>query len=122
MEFHLLLCKLLSSYKDSLEKLKDLKSIKSHGDLDVILKALKKALGFRQYLRAMARSSAIEIHLQTIAALLVVDSRKSWTPDEMGDFMNFQCLKPHSIHKGKPLSPWESYINKLNEKIGCNLD
>jgi hypothetical protein len=63
----------------------------------------------------MIRSSAVETHLQVIAPLLLVDAQKSWTTEEDADadFIDFLQLKPHSMRKGKPLLPWESYRDWL---------
>lgn len=115
MEFHLLLCELLSNFHISLEELVVLQcDMKANGkyDLETILKALKKVRVFRHYLRTMVTSSAIEMHLQVIQNLLVVDTRKSWTgPPE--DIEAFQHLKPFSYCKGKIVLPWESYRDWL---------
>ena len=116
IEFHLLLCELLSSYKASLEHLGKIQLEKSN-DLPEILKALGRVRTFGRYLRTMVRSSAIETHLETINSFLVVDSRKSWTSDPDSDpdseDSDFQRLKPYSIRKGKVLLPWESYRDWL---------
>ena len=55
------------------------------------------------YLKTMARSAAIETHLQSISNILIVDTNKSWMPDsefeevEDTDFVDFQRFKPFSI-------------------------
>jgi hypothetical protein len=117
MEFHLLLCELLSKFKKSLESLKTLQSEKKC-ELEAILRRLRDVEVFAYYLRLMVRSSAIEIHLQTIANFLVVDDKKSWTPEPDSEEMleedtDFQPLKPYSTRKGKRLLPWESYRDWL---------
>jgi hypothetical protein len=48
--------------------------------LGEILKALKKVRVFGHLLRTMVTGSTIDKHLQCIASLLVVESRKMWTP------------------------------------------
>ena len=115
MEFHLLLCELLTKFSDSLNFLQKLTPGES--ELENILCALDSVQILGHYLRTMVKSSAIEIHLQTIAPLLDVDTRKSWTPEpdseEVADVADFQRLKPFSIRKGKPLLPWESYRDWL---------
>jgi hypothetical protein len=118
MEFHLLLCELLTNFSQSLHHLVEMKKAETaSGKRDVakIVITLKNVAIFGNYLRRMVRSSAIEAHLQNIAHLLVVDSRKSWTPEseEDVDLVDFQRLKPYSMRKGKPLSPWESYRDWL---------
>jgi hypothetical protein len=119
MEFHQLLCKLLSDFCTSLRELQRLRTKIERGcesDLEVILKALRKVQAFGHYLRMMVNSSALETHLETIAHLLVVDTRKWWAPEpdsEDSDDMDFQRLKPYSMRKGKPLLPWESYRDWL---------
>ena len=121
MEFHLLLIELLSKFRTSLEGLKALQcGIKSgERDLGVILRALRNVLACGHYLRMMVSGSTIETHLQTIADFLVVDPGKSWTPEpasedlDDADVVDFQRLKPYSMRKGKPLSPWESYRDWL---------
>jgi hypothetical protein len=124
MEFHQLLCEFLSRFADSLKDLQDLqKAIKIASDKSVgmvkILDALKKVRSLGHFLRTMVRTSALETHLQTIAHLLVVDTRKSWTPEpdsedsDDSDDVDFQRLKPYSMRKGKALLPWESYRDWL---------
>jgi hypothetical protein len=113
MEFHLLLCELLTRFSSSLAKLT---TIKADSETKIISDALTEVNIFGSYLRTMVRSSALEIHLQTIAPLLVVDGKKSWTPDseeEIVDLADFQRLKPYSMRKGKALLPWESYRDWL---------
>jgi hypothetical protein len=112
IEFHLLLCELLSSYKASLEHLGRIQL--QNPKLPEILKALGRVRTFGRYLRTVVRSSAIETHLETINSFLVVDTRKSWTPEpEDSEDADFQCLKPYSMRKGKVLLPWESYRDWL---------
>ena len=119
MEFHLLLCELLTRFGQSLEELKSVQERKKRGkfELDGILKALKNVEIIGHCLRTMVRSSAIETHLKTIGHVLDVDTRKSWTPasgpEEDSDLADFQLLKPYSMRKGKPLLPWESYRDWL---------
>ena len=72
----------------------------------------------RHYLKTMARSAAIETHLQSISNSLIVDINKLWMPpkpEEVDDtdFVDFQRFKPFSIQKGKPILPWESYRDWL---------
>ena len=114
MEFHLLLCELLSGYSTFLTKLSELQDSgkKEQLNLEAILDALWNVYTFGIYLRSMVRSSAIETHLQIIAPLLDVDPQKSWTPESEED-MEFSSLKPYSMRKGKILSPWESYRDWL---------
>jgi hypothetical protein len=120
MEFHLLLCELLSKFEKSLQKLKKLQRGEKR-ELEAILDGLRDTEVYAFFLRVMVGSFAIEIHLQTIAHLLVVDNRKSWTPefdseemlDEDTDLADFQPLKPYSMRKGKQLLPWESYRDWL---------
>ena len=123
MEFHLLLCELLSKFGISLIELGSVQ--KAKGGLGEILKALKKVRVFGLLLRTMVTGSAIDKHLQCIASLLVVDSRKMWTPEpggsEEADFTEFHRLKPWSIRKGKTLFPWESYRDWLRLMIR-NID
>ena len=121
MEFHLLLCELLTGFCASLiglQTIRDRTLKDGIFDLVAISKALKKVVIFGTFLRIMVRSSAIETHLQSIEHLLVVDARKLWTPSEAGaeedtDIADFQCLKPYSMRKGKPLLPWQSYRDWL---------
>ena len=119
MEFHFLLCEILTSFCASLMELQSVKKdVAVKFDLKKSLTALKKVMIFGTYLKIMVRSSAIETHLQSIAHLLVVDARKLWTPSEAGaeedtDIADFQCLKPYSMRKGKPLLPWQSYRDWL---------
>ena len=54
------------------------------------------------YLKTMARSAAIETHLQSILNSLIVDINKSWMPpkpEEVDDtdFVDFEHFKPFSI-------------------------
>ena len=70
------------------------------------------------YLKTMARSAAIETHLQSISNSLIVDINKLWMPPEPEevndtDFVDFQCFKSFSVWKGKPILPWESYRDWL---------
>ena len=113
IEFHLLLCELLSKFKNSLENLRDEKKKKASDPL----KALKKVRIIGHFLRTMVRSSAIEAHLQNIASSLVVDPRKEWTPVlediDDPDLADFQRLEPFSMRKGRVLFPWESYRDWL---------
>ena len=116
MEFHHLLCEFLSKFRASLETLRALQRNRTEGDLGEILKALNKVRVFGHYLRIMVSSSAIEKHLQTIATFLDVDPRKMWRPEPgepESEDADFQCLKPYSVRKGKPLLPWESYRDWL---------
>jgi hypothetical protein len=114
MEFHNLLCELLSKFGVSLTELKDVQD--GNHDLEEILKALNKVRVFGHYLRTMVASSAVEKHLRTISHLLVVDTRKMWTTEPAepkSEDVDFQRLKPYSMRKGKPLLPWESYRDWL---------
>ena len=116
MEFHLLLCELLSKFKGSLDHLETLKNGNGKDNLKRILDALKQVRVLGYYLRTMVGSSAIGAHLQNINHLLVVNTKKSWTigpDDEDTDFTDFHLLKPYSVRKGKLLSPWESYRDWL---------
>ena len=116
VEFHLLLCELLFRFKDSLERLCNLK-----GESPTVEKILEHLIRVRimgHYLKTMARSAAIETHLQSISNSLIVDINKSWMPpkpEEVNDtdFVDFQCFKPFSIQKGKTILPWESYRDWL---------
>ena len=100
IEFHLLLCELLFQFKDSLERLHDLK-----GELLTVKKILEHLIRVRVmgcYLKTMARSAVIETHLQSILNSLIVDINKSWMPPEPEevddtDLVDFQCFKPFSI-------------------------
>jgi hypothetical protein len=118
MEFHLLLCDLLSNFRTSLQTLQTLKQ-ESNYNLEIIKNKVGIVQMFGFYLWTMVRSSAVETHLRTIADFLEVDTRKSWTSVyeeddvEDADEGEFQALKTNSLYKGKPLSPWESYRNWL---------
>ena len=100
VEFHLLLCELLFQFKDSLERLCNLK-----GELltiEEILEHLIRVQVMGHYLKTMARSAAIETHLQSILNILIVDINKLWMPPEPEevddtDFVDFQRFKPFSI-------------------------
>ena len=118
MEFHLLLCKLLMNFSNSLENLHTKRYHRKETgncNLKEILEALKQVEVFRHYLRTMVRSSAIETHLQTIAQFLVVDTKKSWTfePEGDADFADFHPLNPYSMCTGKALLPWELHRDWL---------
>ena len=101
VEFHLLLCELLFWFKDSLERLHNLqgKSL----TVERILMHLTRVRVLGCYLKTMARSAAIETHLQSISNILIVDTNKSWMPDlefeevEDTDFVDFHRFKPFSI-------------------------
>jgi len=116
LEFHLLLCKLLKGFEDSLSCLQALQA-SAERDSAKTYKALNRVNAFGSYLRIMVRSFAIEAHLEAIAHLLVVDTRKTWMPepeeDAEADFSDFQRLKPYSLRKGVPLLPWQSYRDWL---------
>ena len=78
-----------------------------------ILEHLIRVWVMGHYLKTMARSAAIETHLQSI---LIVDINKLWMPEfevKDTDFVDFQHFKPFSIQKGKPILPWESYRDWL---------
>ena len=66
MEFHLLLCELLSKFHKSLTQLKAIQQNSNH-DLEEILKALRKVRIFGHYLMTMVASSAIQVekHLKS---------------------------------------------------------
>lgn len=112
MEFHLLLCELITRFRESLERLQDLGALKREVKFEDLLQYLQQVYVFGYYLGTMVRSSAIEIHLQTIACHLVVDFEKPWTPEGEED-TDFQHLKPYSMRNGKILLPWESYRDWL---------
>jgi hypothetical protein len=121
MEFHSLLCELLTRFRDSLRDLLSVRrdfSKKDHlsAKEDDLAKFRSQVFVFGHYLGTMAKSSAIETHLQNIDSekLLEVDSEKLWTLEtEDTDFTDFQHLKPYSTRKGKMLLPWESYRDWL---------
>lgn len=116
IEFHRLLCELLTRFKDSLNNLVTLKKRNPAPAVEEIKKALSTARVLGTHVRVMARSSAIETHFQTLSrsGLLDVDDEKLWTPGpDDADFSEFQDLKPYSMRKGKPLLPWESYRDWL---------
>ena len=67
-----------------------------------ILEHLIRVWVMGHYLKTMARSAAIETHLQSISNSLIVDIDKSWMPHKPKevddtDFVDFQCFKPFSI-------------------------
>ena len=101
VEFHLLLCKLLYQFKDSLERLHNLQG--ESPTVERILMHLTRVWVLGHYLKTMARSAAIETHLQSISNILIVNTNKSWMPDsefeevEDTDFVDFQCFKLFSI-------------------------
>jgi hypothetical protein len=119
IEFHNLLCELLSRFKASLEELNKLSGTgKSEpprlpAQVEVIKKALTTVRVLGRHLRVMARSSAIESHLQNISLLLDVSDQKSWTPRSDSNDTDFQLLKPYSMRKGEQVLPWQSYRDWL---------
>ena len=121
IEFHELLCELLSRFKTSLKKLVTLKERISKSESEsspVQFKDIKIALSrvrvLGRHLRVMARSSAIESHLQNVSHLLDVSDQNLWTPgSDDTDFSDFERLKPYSLRKGKALLPWQSYRDWL---------
>ena len=97
VEFHLLLCELLFRLKDSLERLRNLKG--ESLTVEEILEHLIRVQVMGHYLKTMARSAAIETHLQSISNSLIVDINKLWMPpkpEEVNDtyFVDFQRFKP----------------------------
>jgi hypothetical protein len=112
-EFHVLLCDVLSKFKGSLDELFNKKT--QEPPVPDILQALSNVLIFGDHLSAIVKSSVAETHLQTIAGLLFVDTRRVWTHEfeDDADFADFQRLKPYSMRKGKLLLPWESYRDWL---------
>ena len=117
MEFHRLLCRVLSRFHLSLTTLKGLQEQKKMQDsegLQKINKVLNSAMVSGQCLRAMVRSNVIEKHLKTIAHLLEVVDEKSWmlTPADEEE-IEFDALKPFSMSQGQPLQPWQSYNDWL---------
>ena len=125
IEFHLLLCELLTNFKQSLEELQNLERLGKNRELKLqeILNALTAVRIFGYYLTIMARSSAMEIHLQTIATIMEVDTRKLWKPEpqaeEDADSANFHGLQPYSMRKGKMILPWQSYRDWLMLMVHC---
>jgi hypothetical protein len=116
VEFHNLLCKLLTGFKKALGDLKALSTSKSKKvGAPTVLEALKGVRSKGHYLRLMVRTSAMEVHLQKIGTLLAVDDGKMWEPADSEDPDDFalDSLKPYSLRKGKPLLPWESYRDWL---------
>ena len=99
IEFHLLLCELLFWFKDSLERLCDLKG--KSPTVEEILEHFIRVWVMGCYLKTMAISAAIETHLQSISNSLIVDINKSWMPPKPKevddtDFVDFQHFKPFS--------------------------
>ena len=96
MEFHVILCDILSRFKKSLVTLADLDRDKKN--LEEIILALKSVRDYRYALRQLVKSSTVEKHLKTIskANALKVDKKKKWTqePDseEDPDFVDFERL------------------------------
>ena len=100
IKFHLLLCELLFRFKDSLERLRDLQG--KSPTVEELLENLIRVQVMGRYLKTMARSAAIETHLQSILNSLIVDINKLWMPpkpEEVDDtdFVDFQHFKPFSI-------------------------
>jgi hypothetical protein len=116
IEFHLLLCELLSKFKNSLNSV-ERKRKKKNGESQDVLKALRKVRIVGYYLRTMVRSSVMEAHLQSISSRLDFDTTKSWTPgpedSEDTDIAEFQRLKPFSMRRGRVVLLWESYRDWL---------
>jgi hypothetical protein len=114
VEFHSLLCELLTRFKKSLNNLVTLQNRNPAPTVEEINKALSTVRIFGTHVRVMARSSAMETHFQNISLLLDVDDKRLWTPEpDDADFSEFQDLKPYSMRKGKSLLPWESYRDWL---------
>lgn len=120
MEFHAILCDILSRFKKSLVTLADLDSDKKK-DLEEIISALKSVRAYGYALRQLVKSSTVEKHLKTIAKanVLKVDKKKKCTqePDleEDPDYEDFERLRVRSFlkRKGKVISPWQSYRDWL---------
>jgi hypothetical protein len=125
IEFHLLLVELLTSFKKNVGKLKTFYDTKQNpqgrqADFQEVLGVLEKVFVFGRYLRTMAISFAMEVHLSVISSHLLVNAKEEmvWVPTftdgEEQDFLDFQALKLFSIRKGITLSrAWESYRDWL---------
>jgi hypothetical protein len=114
IEFHLLLVELLTSFKKNVGKLKTFYDTKQNpqgqAGFQEVLGVLEKVFVFGRYLRTMAISFAMEVHLSVISSHLLVNVKEemSWVPmftdGEEQDFLDFQSFKLFSIRKGVALS------------------
>jgi len=115
-EFHSVLCALLCGIRDALEGLKVYRPSQGMEPL----KTLVRDVFFHgMALHAMAYSSWMEIHLQSIADLLVLahsrlsKSQTAQPVEELDDDIELQGVQPRTIQGDHPLSIWEAYRDWL---------
>jgi hypothetical protein len=115
-EFHDLLCELLEDFESSVAKLAahhgSTPSTNSNYRAD-----LYSAVIYGDTLLHLARSSAIEKHLETVEDLLV-DFRRNKVGDVKLEEMveedsDLRSVQPSAIHNGEPVPLWRSYLNWL---------
>lgn len=123
VEFHTLLCTLLSLFYDSLIRLQTLQKSKDRPrDVEKIRNELISIRVVGVALRATVKGAEIEKHLKNIEHLLVADyhNGESGTAtvtieesESDEDVTESDALKPSSMHHGKPLLLWQSYKDWL---------
>jgi hypothetical protein len=116
MEFHQLLCELLTRFHESLNKLKSRQT--SSASEEVIMKNLRAILALGMALKIMARGAAIEKHLKVIAHLLQHDEVARRKPKKIidaseEDDVELRSVQPFAIRQGQPLPLWKAYRDWL---------
>ncbi len=116
-EFHNILCEILHDYTTSMTELAKYYDPKQSADLQDFRLRLYEAAISGNALLHLARSSAIEKHLQAIEHLLgdfrrnKADDTRMVEEDEIDD--DLRSVQPSAVHDGQVIPLWESYLKWL---------